>query len=107
LASTAAGGLESAGRAAGGTTSPVAAGVGRATLVGSLSTPPSWAAATPTGAPVAGTGSGWTVAPESRSMTAMPPPIPPGGAGRNGSYGLGTPRYGVKLTVMPRPVVVG
>ena len=27
--------------------------------------------------------------------------------GRNGSYGLGTPRYGVKLTVMPRPVVVG
>ncbi|OBG38194.1 MULTISPECIES: PPE family protein [Mycolicibacter] len=107
LASTATSGLETAGRAAGGSGSPVAAGVGRATLVGSLSTPPSWAAATPAGAPAAGTGSGWTVAPESRSMTALPPPIPPGGAGRNGSYGLGTPRYGVKLTVMPRPVGVG
>ncbi|WP_125078271.1 PPE family protein [Mycobacterium sp. P7213] len=107
LASTATGELETAARAAGGSSSPVAAGVGRATLVGSLSTPPSWAAATPTGPPTAGMGSGWTVAPENRSMTAMPPPIPPGGAGRHGSYGLGTPRYGVKLTVMPRPVGVG
>ncbi|QZA07749.1 PPE family protein [Mycolicibacter heraklionensis] len=107
LASATPGGLEAAGRAAGGASSPVAAGVGQATLVGSLSAPPSWAAATPTGAPTAGTGSGWTVAPESRSMTAMPPPIPPGGAGRHGGYGLGTPRYGVKLTVMPRPIVVG
>ncbi|WP_078058871.1 PPE family protein [Mycolicibacter icosiumassiliensis] len=107
LASTAADGLGTAGGAAGGASSPVAAGVGRATLVGSLSAPPSWAAATPAGASATGTGSGWTVAPESRSMTAMPPPIPPGGAGRNGGYGLGTPRYGVKLTVMPRPVVVG
>jgi PPE-repeat protein len=105
LASTATAGAESAGRAVGGAGSPVSAGVGRATLVGSLSAPPSWAAATPAAAPTAGTGSGWTVNPESRSMTAMPPPVPSGGGGRSG--GFGTPRYGVKLTVMPRPTVVG
>lgn len=107
LASTATGGLEGAGRAAGGAGSTVSAGLGRATLVGSLSAPPSWAAATPTGAPSAVTGSGWTIAPESRSVTAMPPPVPPGAGGRSGGSGFGTPRYGVKLTVMPRPVVVG
>ncbi|MEB3023545.1 PPE family protein [[Mycobacterium] crassicus] len=108
LASTATGGLEATGRAVGGASSPVSAGMGRATLVGSLSAPPGWAAATPAGAPVTGTGSGWTVAPESRSMTAMPPPIAPGAGGRGGGgHGFGMPRYGVKLTVMPRPVVVG
>lgn len=105
LASTATGGLEAAGRAVGGTGSTVSAGVGRATLIGSLSAPPNWATAVPAAAPTAGTGSGWTVAPESRSMTAMPPPMH--GGGRSGSFGLGTPRYGVKPTVMPRPVVVG
>ncbi|MBS9533811.1 PPE family protein [Mycobacterium sp. M1] len=104
LASAATGGLEAAGRGAG---APVSAGVGRATLVGSLSTPPTWAATVPATAPAAGTGSGWTVAPEARSVSAMPPPIPPGGGGRNGGHGFGTPRYGEKLTVMPRPVVVG
>jgi len=107
LASTATGGLESAGRAVGGASSPVSAGMGRATLVGSLSTPPGWTAAVPSGAATAATGSGWTVAPESRSMTAMPPPLVPGGNGRGGNYGFGTPRYGSKITVMPRPVVVG
>jgi hypothetical protein len=40
-------------------------------------------------------------------MTALPPPVPAGGGGRTGGSGLGLPRYGVKLTVMPRPVVVG
>ncbi|KKB99997.1 PPE family protein [Mycolicibacter arupensis] len=107
LASTAAAGLETAARPLVGAGSPVAAGMGRATLVGSLSAPASWGAASPSGAPLAAAGSGWSVAPESRSMTALPPPIPPGGAGRNGGHGLGTPRYGVKLTVMPRPVGVG
>ncbi len=49
LASTAAEGLGTAGRAAGGTSSPVAAGVGRATLVGSLSGPPRRGGGTPDG----------------------------------------------------------
>ncbi|OBI26399.1 PPE family protein [Mycolicibacter terrae] len=107
LASSATSGLDVAGRAAGGASANVSAGVGRATLVGSLSTPPSWATAVPAAAASTGSASGWSVAPESRSMTAMPPPIPPGGGGRNGGSGFGLPRYGVKLTVMPRPVVVG
>ena len=107
LASAPAAGLESAGRAAGGAGSTVSAGMGRASLVGSLSAPPSWGAATPASAPTAGAGSGWTVAPESRSMTAMPPPMHPGAGGRGGGSGFGLPRYGVKPTVMPRPTVVG
>lgn len=105
LASASTGGLDAAGRVAGGTGSQVSAGVGRATVVGSLSTPPNWAAATPPGAP--STGSGWTVTPESRSTTALPPPVPPGGGGRGGGSGLGAPRYGTKPTVMPRPIGVG
>ncbi len=107
LASAPAAGLESAGRAVGGAGSTVSAGVGRASLVGSLSAPPSWGAATPAAAPTAAAGSGWTVAPESRSMTAMPPPMHPGAGGRGGGSGFGLPRYGVKPTVMPRPTVVG
>lgn len=107
LASSATGGLEAAGRVAGGAGSSVSAGVGRAALVGSLSTPPGWATAVPAAAPGAGSASGWNVAPEGRSMTALPPPVPAGGGGRTGGSGLGLPRYGVKLTVMPRPVVVG
>lgn len=104
LASTETAG-RAAGAAVGGAGAPVSAGMGRATLVGSLSTPPNWAAAVPTAASTAGAGSGWTVAPESRSMTAMPPPMH--GGGRSGGSGFGLPRYGVRPTVMPRPVVVG
>lgn len=104
LASTETAG-RAAGAAVGGAGAPVSAGMGRATLVGSLSTPPNWATAVPTAAPAAGAGSGWTAAPESRSMTAMPPPMH--GGGRSGGSGFGLPRYGVKPTVMPRPVVVG
>lgn len=104
LASTETAG-RAAGAAVGGAGAPVSAGMGRATLVGSLSTPPNWATAVPTAASTAGAGSGWTVAPESRSMTAMPPPMH--GGGRSGGSGFGLPRYGVRPTVMPRPVVVG
>lgn len=87
---------------------PVLAGMGQAAPVGGLSAPPAWSAATPAGA---GTevveGAGWTApAEESAAMTGVPAGIasPPGG---RGSFGFGTPRYGFKPTVMPRPVMVG
>jgi PPE-repeat protein len=86
----------------------VSATVGQASLVSSsLSVPPSWAAATPASTDTAALGaSGWTAAPESNSVAAMPGGMPGGGAGRGG-FGFGAPRYGFKPTVMPKPVVVG
>lgn len=89
---------------------PVSAGVGQATLVGELSAPAAWAAATPesaTSAADALQASSWSAAPEEvESMAAMPGGMPIG-AERGGGFGLGTPRYGFKPTVMARPVVAG
>ncbi len=95
----------SAGAVSGAAPGVVTAGMGQASLVGSFSAPASWAAATPAGATlVAAQPSGWAVAPESHSMAAVPGGMPLGGAGR-GSFGYGAPRYGVRLRVMPRPLV--
>ena len=85
------------------TPAAVTAGMGQASLVGSFSAPASWTAATPTATALAAQPSGWAVAPESNSMAAMPPPVP-GGAARPGLH-YGTPRYGFRLKVMPRPMV--
>lgn len=82
----------------------VTAGMGQASLVGSFSAPASWATASPASAASAALQpSGWAVAPESHSMAALPPGMP-AGAGRAGLH-YGTPRYGFKLKVMPRPMV--
>jgi hypothetical protein len=111
LGGGAASGAAGAASAAAGTmsaTAPaVSADLGHASLVGSnLSVPPSWTAATPAGTATSTLpASGWAAAPENNSVAAMPGGIP-GGAGRNG-YGFGTPRYGFKPTVMPRPMMVG
>ncbi|BBX23650.1 PPE family protein [Mycolicibacter terrae] len=89
---------------------PVSAGVGQATLVGELSAPAAWAAAAPESAASAADAlqaSSWSAAPEDvESMAAMPGGMPMG-AERGGGFGLGTPRYGFKPTVMARPVVAG
>ncbi len=89
-------------------TPAVSAGMGQATLVGELSAPPTWAAAAPAGAAGADAlqASAWAAAPEEvESMAAMPGGIPMGAD--RGGLGLGTPRYGFKPTVMPRPVIAG
>ncbi|MGB3331739.1 MAG: PPE family protein, partial [Mycobacterium sp.] len=50
--------------------------------------------------------SSWAAAPEEiESMAAMPGGMPMGA--ERGGFGLGTPRYGFKPTVMARPVVAG
>jgi PPE-repeat protein len=102
------GGLGAGAAGLSGSTTAVSAGMGHASLVGSsLSVPPGWAPATPAGTGASALQStGWAAAAENNSVAGMPGM--PGGAGRGGGgYGFSTPRYGVKLTVMARPVMVG
>lgn len=87
-------------------TPTVTAGMGHASLVGtSFSAPGTWsAAASPVGAAsLTAQPAGWAVPAESRSMAAMPPPIP-AGAARSGHYG--NPRYGFRPKFVPKPMVV-
>ena len=99
--------------AAGAVGGPVLAGVGRASSLGGLSVPPSWATAgvpAANAAPATLTGAGWTsAAPHTPPVTTMPAGVPSvASAGRPGSgfSGFGGPRYGVKPTVMPKPTAV-
>ncbi len=105
VAASAEAGLTGAQSGAGG----VSAGADQAAFVGRLSVPPSWTAA----AEVAGHGAIAIPAGGSTSTVAVPaaagtPGVPgmpaPGAYAR--SWGNG-PRYGFKLTIMPRPVAAG
>ncbi|WP_343602691.1 PPE family protein [Mycobacterium sp.] len=84
----------------------MSAGIGRATLVGAMSVPPSWAAPAPPMTPVAAASSshGFATVPAS-AMPGMPG-MPMSGTGGRG-FGFAAPRYGFKPTVMARPVVAG
>ena len=86
---------------------PVLAGMGDASLVGKLSVPAAWSAATPTepaaAAPLAG--SGWTAPAEEGGMTNVAAGMPAMASANRGGYGIG-PRYGVKPTVIPKRLVV-
>jgi PPE-repeat protein len=94
--------------------SAVSAGMGRATLVGAMSVPQSWAAATPaTGSPVGAPSAGWAIAPgagvgEMAGMPGVPgmPGMPMvGSAGRG--FGFAAPRYGFRPTVVAHPPAAG
>ncbi|WP_338391001.1 PE/PPE C-terminal domain-containing protein [Mycobacterium intracellulare] len=88
----------------------VLAGVGRASSVGALSVPPSWAGQTvpaSSPAPTALAGAGWTApAPQGTPVATMPAGMPAVASAGRGSLGFGAPRYGVKPTVMPKPATV-
>jgi PPE-repeat protein len=95
--------------------SAVSAGVGRATLVGAMSVPQSWAAAAPPGtsAPLmASSSGGWAIAPgagtEAAGVPGMPgmPAMPVGGSGGRG-FGFAAPRYGFRPTVVAHPPAAG
>jgi PPE-repeat protein len=94
--------------------STVSAGMGRATLVGAMSVPQSWAAATPgTGSPVGAASAGWAYAPGGGvgGTTGMPgvpgmPAMPMGGSGGRG-FGFAAPRYGFRPTVVAHPPAAG
>jgi PPE-repeat protein len=113
-------GLSQAGSALGSVASPglggsaVSAGIGRATLVGAMSVPQSWAGATPN-APAALMSSpsgGWAIAPgagtEMAGMPGVPgmPGMPMGGMGGRG-FGFAAPRYGFRPTVVAHPPAAG
>jgi PPE-repeat protein len=94
--------------------SAVSAGVGRATLVGTMSVPQSWAAATPgTGSPVGAASAGWAYAPGggvggTAGMPGAPgmPAMPMAGSGGRG-FGFAAPRYGFRPTVVAHPPAAG
>jgi PPE-repeat protein len=116
-------GLSHVGPAIGSMATPgsgVSAGVGRATLVGTMSVPHSWAAATPSmSTPAAATQAagtqvpGWTIPPgagleEVSGTQGMPgmPGMPMGGGAPRG-YGFAAPRYGFRPTVVAHPPAAG
>jgi PE family/PPE-SVP subfamily C-terminal region len=85
------------------------AGLGQATMVGSMSTPPSWAGtytAVPGATNAAVQTVGWTApSPQTGAPVAAMPGMPGVGAAAKGSS-LGAPRYGVKPIVMPKSTAV-
>jgi PPE-repeat protein len=94
--------------------STVSAGVGRATLVGTMSAPQSWTAAVPAASPSAtALPPGWSIAPgaglEEVSGTAGVPGMPgmPMGGGAGRGYGFAAPRYGFRPTVVAHPPAAG
>ncbi|OBK10437.1 PPE family protein [Mycobacterium asiaticum] len=90
--------------------SGVAAGTSQATMVGRLSVPPSWTSAVELAGRggIATPGAGSMGAGATPAAAAAPPGIPgvPAGNVYTRSWGNG-PRYGFKLTIMPRPVAAG
>lgn len=85
----------------------VSAGLGEASLVGSLSVPASWSSATPAAASTAGllSGSGWSVPEEAGPVSGMAG-MPGMAAAAKGAGAYAGPRYGFKPIVMPKQVVV-
>jgi PPE-repeat protein len=95
--------------------SAVSAGVGRATLVGTMSVPHSWAAATPAAshAATASPAEGWYNPPGIEEVSGSPgapgmPGMPMmGSAGGRGGWGFAAPRYGFRPTVIAHPPAAG
>lgn len=93
----------------GGAGSSTSAGLGRASLIGPLSVPPSWTAPAPLATPLASTLGG-------TPMMAPPPAVAPGAAGAPGmplgsvagrGYGRAMPQYGFRPTFVARPPAAG
>ncbi|MDT5321247.1 MAG: hypothetical protein QOD88_3769 [Mycobacterium sp.] len=93
--------------------SGVSAGVGRATLVGTMSVPQSWAPAAPAASPAltASPAEGWYMPPgvEEASATQGTPGMSgmPMAGGTARGWGFAAPRYGFKPTVIARPPAAG
>jgi PPE-repeat protein len=91
----------------------VSAEMGRASLVGTMSVPHSWAPAAPTASPAqtASPAEGWYMPPgvEEASATQGTPGMPgmPMAGGTARGWGFAAPRYGFKPTVIARPPAAG
>jgi PPE-repeat protein len=93
--------------------SAVSAGMGRATLVGTMSVPHSWAPAAPAASPTAtaSPAEGWYMPPGVEEASATPgvpgmPGMPMAGGAARG-WGFAAPRYGFKPTVVAHPPAAG
>jgi PPE-repeat protein len=91
----------------------VSAEMGRASLVGTMSVPHSWAPAAPAASPAltASPAEGWYMPPgvEEASATQGTPGMPgmPMAGGTARGWGFAAPRYGFKPTVVARPPAAG
>ncbi len=86
----------------------VSAGMGRATFIGAMSAPPSWVEAAPEARAIglSAPGNGFGAVAESGAAGAPGVPgVPVGGMGQGSRFAA--PRYGLRLTVMPRPLAIG
>ena len=85
-------------------------GLGQATMVGSLSAPPSWAASVTPGAGLPAATPletvGWTAAAPQAAPGTFVPGVPGMASAARNSAGFGAPRYGVKPIVMPKVTAV-
>jgi PPE-repeat protein len=86
---------------------PLMAGMSQASLVGKLSVPAAWSAATPTEPAAAAflAGSGWTASTDDGGISTVSAGMPAYASASRGSFGM-VPRYGVKPIVMPKQVLV-
>lgn len=89
----------------------VSAGIGRATMIGALSAPQSWAAAAPATSAVSTVlpGGGFSAAPDGGPSGAAGAPGVPGIpiSGSGSSTRVPGPKYGFRVTVVPRPMAAG
>ena len=90
----------------GGAGSSVSAGLGRASLVGPLSVPPSWTAPAPLASPLASTLGGTPMVAPPPAMAAGIPGMPIGGMAGQG-YGRAVPQYGFRPNFVARPPAAG
>ena len=85
-------------------------GLGQATMVGSLSAPPSWAGSVTPGAGLPAATPletvGWTAAAPQAAPGTFVPGVPGIASAARNSAGFGAPRYGVKPIVMPKVTAV-
>lgn len=90
----------------GNTGASVSAGLGRASMVGPLSVPPSWAPPAPLASPLAPTPGGTPMVAPPPAMAAGMPGMPFGGAASHG-FGRAVPQYGFRPTFVVRPPAAG
>ncbi len=86
--------------------SSVSAGLGRASMVGPLSVPPSWTAPAPLTSPLASTLGGTPMVAPPPAMAAGMPGLPFGGMGAQG-HGRAVPQYGFRPNFVVRPPAAG
>jgi PPE-repeat protein len=90
----------------GGAGSSVSADLGRASLIGPLSVPPSWTAPAPLDSPLASTLGGTPMMAPPPAVAAGAPGMPLGSVSSRG-YGRAMPQYGFRPTFVARPPAAG